>query len=138
MSLSPSSLAGEDLRHFRHELRTPLNHIIGVAEILIDDATDAGRTAPVAALQQIRAAGYAILESMREALPSELNSMDSDQLALAAARLRPEIAELLGSCIALEATGAYAADPDGLENLQTVENAVRGMGKVLDGAVPQE
>ena len=42
---------GDDLSHLRHELRTPLNHIIGFSEMLLEEAGDAGATAPVAELR---------------------------------------------------------------------------------------
>ncbi len=47
--------------HVRHELRTPINAINGYSEMLLEDATDAGRTELVADLEQIHTAGQQLL-----------------------------------------------------------------------------
>jgi signal transduction histidine kinase len=130
-------LTGEALRRFRHDLRTPLNHIIGFADILLDDAEDGGRTAPVPALRQIKAGGYALLDSMQAALPGEVESVDRAQLEQVAEVLRPPIAELVEMCAALRNSGAFHAEPDALENLDTITAALHRMGAILHEGVLQ-
>jgi signal transduction histidine kinase/CheY-like chemotaxis protein/HAMP domain-containing protein len=49
------------LANMSHELRTPLNAIIGYSEILQEDATDKGDTAPIDDLQKIESAGRHLL-----------------------------------------------------------------------------
>ena len=45
----------------KHELRTPLNHIIGYAEMSIEDAQDHGQDAFIPDLQRIHSAGRRLL-----------------------------------------------------------------------------
>src|SRR5437868_4824340 len=45
----------------RHELRTPLNQIIGYSELLIEEAREEGREAPIRDLEKIRGAGKRLL-----------------------------------------------------------------------------
>ncbi len=51
----------EFLANMSHELRTPLNAIIGYAEMLIDEAHDAGAGTLVPDLEKVRAAGRHLL-----------------------------------------------------------------------------
>src|SRR5262245_57447221 len=48
-------------RSLKHELRTPLNHIIGYAEMLIEEAQDSGRDGAVPDLKKIHTAGRRLL-----------------------------------------------------------------------------
>src|SRR5687767_11403940 len=48
-ALDPASMGS----HLRHELRTPLNHIIGYAEMLLEEAEDAGETGLAGDLKRI-------------------------------------------------------------------------------------
>jgi signal transduction histidine kinase len=125
------TLSGEALRHFRHELRTPLNHIIGFAEIMIDDAGDIGRPEPIPVLQQIKSGGYALLESLQEAFPAEIPSMTGAEIEAAGATLRPLIAGLVLNCSMLEEMGVYETESEGLENLGTIRGALHGMSEIL-------
>ena len=45
----------------KHELRTPLNHIIGYAEMSIEEAQDRGQDAFIPDLQRIHSAGRRLL-----------------------------------------------------------------------------
>ncbi len=57
--------AGEDVRRFmarmRHDLRTPINGIIGYSELLMEEATDDGRSDLAAALGAVRLQGKELL-----------------------------------------------------------------------------
>jgi signal transduction histidine kinase len=59
----PQSLSG-----MSHELRTPLNAIIGYSELLLDQATDAGRVEMAADLKKIRDAGRHLLSVIERLL----------------------------------------------------------------------
>lgn len=48
----------------RHELRTPLNHILGYAELLIDQADEEGKTETAKDLRKIQAAGRRLTEML--------------------------------------------------------------------------
>jgi signal transduction histidine kinase len=68
----PQSLSG-----MSHELRTPLNAIIGYSELLLDQATDAGRVEMAADLEKIRDAGRHLL-SVIERLLERLEDVTDD------------------------------------------------------------
>lgn len=56
------------LRNLRHELRTPINHILGYAELLLEDARDLQRPDLVADLEGIHAAGKQLLKPIADHL----------------------------------------------------------------------
>jgi class 3 adenylate cyclase len=56
--------------HLRHELRTPLNHIIGYAEILLEDAESTAGTAVAGDLKRILVAGRRLTDMFDAALAS--------------------------------------------------------------------
>ena len=69
MSLPDDSSAAEASRR-RHELRTPVNHILGYAELLIEDAEDLGRPERAEPLRAIHARGKEVLELVSSAAAS--------------------------------------------------------------------
>jgi signal transduction histidine kinase len=135
MNAMPDLLTGEPLRHFRHELRTPLNHIVGFADILIDDAEDGGRTQLVPRLREIRAGGMALLDAMQTALPGEMLSVDRVQLERVAEALSPRISHIGALCAALEKSGVYGEGGEALEHLQTISWALDRMAAILSDGV---
>ncbi|MDX1531511.1 MAG: response regulator, partial [Rhodothermales bacterium] len=56
------------LANMSHELRTPLNAIIGYAEMLVEEAEDAGRADGVEDLQKIQSAGRHLLGLINDVL----------------------------------------------------------------------
>jgi class 3 adenylate cyclase/CheY-like chemotaxis protein len=77
VTLDPAGLA-----HLRHELRTPLNHVLGYSEMLLEDGGDAPEL--VAALQQVRGDGRAVLAIVEESLAAarvETIGVDLDRFA---------------------------------------------------------
>ena len=92
----PGGPAGET-RHLRHEMRTQLNHILGYAELLLDDVP-AGAGPAIAALADIVGAGQRANTAFGEYLhPSSLDR----ETSLAAVRraletIRDQAAGLLG------------------------------------------
>lgn len=65
------SLDAEEIgSRLRHELRTPLNHVIGYAEMLLEDAESAGQEAIAGDLGKIRTAGRQLTEMLDAALAS--------------------------------------------------------------------
>ncbi|MDX1395322.1 MAG: protein kinase [Gemmatimonadota bacterium] len=63
----------ESSKQLRHELRTPINHIVGYAEMLLEDATDDGATDRRGRIEQIIAAAGDILAAINAALPPSLS-----------------------------------------------------------------
>jgi signal transduction histidine kinase len=129
------TLSGEALRRFRHDLRTPLNHIIGFAEIMIDDAEDHGRPEPVAALRRIRAGGYDLLALLQREFAPEIQSMQQGDMKAAEQAIVPRLEEVLKDCAELEATGVFRDLPEDLDQLRTISAALRSMAEMLAAEV---
>ena len=69
-------------RTLRHDLRTPLNHILGYAELLLEEAEAAGHSDFVADLQKICLAGRELLAVVNRRLDSaRLRAGDPDRLS---------------------------------------------------------
>jgi adenylate cyclase len=91
----------EQVRELRHELRTPVNHLIGYAELLLEEE---GLTSTnVAQLEGIRAVARQVLELVPGIIDADGNAGES------AARLRAHVSELEASTTALRA--AHGALP---------------------------
>jgi signal transduction histidine kinase len=67
-----SSTSEESLSALRHDLRTPIGHIIGYAEMLIEESEEAGTEAS-SDLAKIRAAGQRLLTLIDERLRPDLS-----------------------------------------------------------------
>jgi signal transduction histidine kinase/DNA-binding response OmpR family regulator/HAMP domain-containing protein len=63
-----------------HELRTPLNAVIGITEMLIEEAQDAGDTANLEPLGRITRAGKHLLELINDVL--DLSKIEAGKLEL--------------------------------------------------------
>ena len=85
----------EQVRELRHELRTPVNHLIGYAELLLEEEGLTG--ANVAQLEGIRAVARQVLELVPGIIDADGNPGES------AARLRAHVSELETSAAALRA-----------------------------------
>jgi diguanylate cyclase (GGDEF)-like protein len=68
------ALKSPSLANLRHELRTPVNHILGYAELLIEDAGDRHLEGFVPAFQQIQSGGGRLLESIQTTLADQAAS----------------------------------------------------------------
>lgn len=86
----------DPLAELRHELRTPINHILGYAEILLEDAAE-GATAPFQpALREIHTAGKTLLERITEALAPTRTTVSDAVLRKLGADLLAPLERLLG------------------------------------------
>ncbi len=94
-------LKGTSLAHLRHELRTPVNHILGFAEVLIEDAEERhlGEFLPV--FHEIRSGGHVLLETIQSALAGAASSVEEADLEALAESLRAESARILEACTSL-------------------------------------
>ena len=88
MSIDPAA-------QLRHELRTPLNHIIGYAELLLEELADGGKPELTAGLAALRTDARQLLTSLNEVLargqagPPDLAAA-RDSLAAPLERVRSE------------------------------------------------
>lgn len=67
--MTPSQ--AQSTAEFRHRLLTPVNHILGYAELLIEDAEAEGRADALDALRSIHAEAGRIFETIRAAITAE-------------------------------------------------------------------
>jgi adenylate cyclase len=68
------------LANMSHELRTPLNAVIGITEMLVEDAEDAGQQSLIEPLHRISRAGKHLLELINEVL--DLSKIEAGKLEL--------------------------------------------------------
>jgi adenylate cyclase len=85
----------EQVRELRHELRTPVNHLIGYAELLLEE--EGLTSSNIAQLEGIRAVARQVLELVPGIIDADGNPGES------AARLRAHVSELETSAAALRA-----------------------------------
>lgn len=100
----------EQVRELRHELRTPVNHLIGYAELLLEEEDLTSTN--VAQLEGIRAFARQVLELVPGIIDADGNAGES------AARLRAHVSELEASAAALRASPGVLPISD-LERLTT-------------------
>lgn len=128
------------LANMSHELRTPLNAIIGYAEMLQEDAEDAGDAAAVQDLNRILTAAKHLLSLINEIL--DLSKIESGRMDVAAAPFEPHamleeliatirpIAEQNGNVIIVaEDDGVSEAHTDAMKLRQCVLNLLSNAAK---------
>jgi PAS domain S-box-containing protein len=91
-----SRIKSQILANVGHELRTPLNAVIGIAEVLEEEAQDLGRSDFTAGLERIRGAGRHLLDLINQIL--DLSSLEAGTLQLRAESVEPR--EVLQSAVA--------------------------------------
>jgi adenylate cyclase len=115
--IAEGPLAPAALSKIRHDLKTPLNHIIGYAEMLLEDAESAGRAEAETALRRLLDSAQTCLEVQgrlltrepEELRPEHFQELKEDQTARSA-----YMSEILAELRAEPASPEWAQDLDKL------------------------
>ncbi len=123
-------LTPELASELRHELRTPVNHIVGYAEMLIEDAEDAGATERKEVLDDTLVAAREVLTIINQMLPPGAASVDRDTVDGLFERLRAPQGKIVQLVDGLLAT---VTDEPALEDLQKIRRAAQ---RLVPAAAP--
>ena len=90
----------EAVRHLRHELLNQVNHIVGYAELLLEEAEDAGEaeaTGPlVSGLGEIRAAGKQVMAAVNRVLDPDDDVFDREELQATLGQPLSRVTQVVG------------------------------------------
>src|SRR5215831_7660961 len=121
------------LAHLRHELRTPLNHIIGYAELLLEDAPPDG-AAMTGDLRHLLADARAVLSIVNERLaPGGKDADTIDVAALGQSVLEP-VTRIVTGTKKLEQTAEAHGVPQMLPDLGRIAEAAERLTRLLSPA----
>jgi class 3 adenylate cyclase len=119
----------------RHELRTPLNHIIGYAEMLLEELDAGGQPALAAGLSGLRADARHLLTLLNQVLAREQTT--AADLAAACVTLRPPLDRVRSAGDALRRQAAATGGDTLLPDLDRIRLATERLGALLrHGGVP--
>jgi two-component system NtrC family sensor kinase len=138
-------LRNADLAELRHNLRTPVNHVLGYAEMLIEDASLGNQGATLDALRHIHSAARGVLADVNRSL-SNRDSVERSVIQTLAEKVGPRVQRILGCVTALERDAGIPTDWKG--DLQRICVAAQTMVRLLtdttttvpaeDAAAPSE
>jgi sigma-B regulation protein RsbU (phosphoserine phosphatase) len=123
VSPKPETLEHAALSELRHNLRTPVNHILGYAELLIEDASDARNAAALDPLRQIHSTARAALADINQSL-SQREAVGRPEVDALCEKIRPRL-ERIEQCIAI--LRRSAAPPEWLADLDHISHAAAAM-----------
>ncbi len=128
MSIDPAA-------QLRHELRTPLNHIIGYAEMLLEELGDAGKPELVAGLAALRADARQLLTLLNDVLTR--GQTGAPDLAAARGTLGPPLERVRSEGDALRRQAADGGGDSLLADLDRICSATNRLDELLrHGGVP--
>ena len=91
-------MSSDPRAQLRHELRTPLNHIIGYAEMLLEELEGGDKPELAAGLGALRADARQLLVSLNEVLAR--GQAAEPDLAASLDTLLAEVRDLVATCVA--------------------------------------
>jgi DNA-binding response OmpR family regulator len=109
----------------RHDLRTPVNHIVGYAEMLLEDAVDGDLTVRREALEGVLAAARDVLSHIGAALPPTRTSIDPAELAFLYDTLSEPQGRILSAMRDLLAAAGESDDPAFREDVERIVRATQ-------------
>ncbi len=130
MSIGPAA-------QLRHDLRTPLNHIIGYAEILLEEIEGGDRPDLVAGLGALRADARELLGLLNSVLAR--GGTDPPDLAAARGTLVPLLERLRSAAVALRREASEIKGGALLPDIERIHAATERLAALLDlGSGPVE
>ena len=128
MSIDPAA-------QLRHELRTPLNHIIGYAELLLEELENGDTPALARGLAELRGQARELLALLNDVLARGQSS--PPDLGAARGTLRPVLERIRAAGDDLHAGAAQARAGALLPDLERIRTATARLADLLDhGSVP--
>jgi adenylate cyclase len=123
-----------DSAHLRHELRTPLNHIIGYAEMLLEDSAE---TDLAQDLHAVLADARTLLTTLNQALTPAEGRPATIDLAPVRAALTPVLERMHAKTQPVRERAARAGGDALLSDLDRIGSAIERLGTILQhGGVP--
>jgi CheY-like chemotaxis protein/tRNA A-37 threonylcarbamoyl transferase component Bud32 len=107
----------------RHDLRTPVNHIVGYAEMLLEDLEEPAHATKRAALQQTIAAAREVLSVISTVLAPTRDSVDASELAVLYARLADPQRRIIDAVRGLLAASGEPPTPNFMDDLRRILDA---------------
>ncbi len=133
----PGTLRDAELIELRHNARTPVNHILGYAEMLIEDASAAGKKQSLELLRTIEFSARAVLSSINEALANR-DSIAFAEVERLCENIRPRVERIRHSLDELGRAPENWAAPDWPQDLQRIRSAATSLVALLSYTRPPE
>jgi len=127
----------EASKQLRHELRTPINHIIGYAEMLLEDSAEAGHAARRERLAEIIGAAGDILARINTAFSPSGSEPTADDVRALYASLQPPCGRMVTALDSLLLLPGVAEDKDFTGDLDRIREAVAKLAPPRE-AIPEE
>ena len=129
-------LRNADLAELRHNLRTPINQALGYAELLIEDASDAGHANALEALRHIHSAARAALSDINDGLGNR-DAVEQSEIGRLSEKVRPRIRRMLSCLAALRNEVEPPVPPDWEEDLRHIFSAAKALERALSDTPPE-
>jgi CheY-like chemotaxis protein len=121
--VSHSAPGSNPVAALRHDLRTPVNHIVGYAEMLLEDLAGPAHDAQRAALEQTLAAARDALKAISLVLAPTRDAIEPGELTGLYARLEEPQRRIVEAVRAVLAVTGEAPSPTFVEDLHRIEAA---------------
>jgi CheY-like chemotaxis protein len=126
-----------EITELRHELRTPVNHIVGYAEMLLEDAEADGRADRRIALQDVLGAARDVLGLIGGALPATSDRVSALEISALYEALRAPQARIIQAADRLRSIDGDAGDVQYAEDVTKILRAAERLVAVADGDVAE-
>jgi CheY-like chemotaxis protein len=134
--MTGSVLTPEKVAELRHDLRTPVNHIVGYAEMLLEDATGAGDDDQRVALEETIVAARSVLDLVNTRLSPARPAIAPGELASLYDSLREPRARIIRAVSGLISSASIASNVGLAEDLRRILKAAERLVPEAPAAGP--